>query len=85
MSVDLRSDVKPSESDLPPETRQDITTGLGTPLMAWERRVDHALLDDDKNTLRDLFRELSTLVPPERVSPEWLRVVSGWDARAKTG
>jgi hypothetical protein len=85
MSADLRSDVKPSEADLPPETSQDITTGLGTPLMAWERRVNRALHDDDKGTLRDLFLELSTLVPPKSVSPEWLRVVSGWDARAKTG
>jgi hypothetical protein len=85
MSVDLRSDVKPSESDLPPETKQNITTGQGASLMAWERRVDRALHEDDKDTLRDLFRELSSLVPSEKVSLEWMRVVSGWDARAKTG
>jgi hypothetical protein len=54
-------------------------------LVDWERRVDSALHEDNKNMLRDLYRELSTLVPPERVSSEWLRVVSGWDARAKTG
>ena len=77
--------MRPSESDLPPETKQHVATGLAVPLMAWERRVDSALRNDDKNTMRDLFLELSTLVPPERVSPEWLRVVSGWDARAKTG
>ena len=77
--------MRPSESDLPPETKQNITTGPGAPLTAWERRVDRALHEDDKDTLRDLFLELSTLVPSESVSPEWLRVVSGWDARAKTG
>ncbi len=77
--------MKPSESDFPPETKPGITTDLGAPLKAWERRVDSALHDDDKTTLRELFGELSTLVPPDRVSPEWLRVVSGWDARAKTG
>ena len=85
MSVDLRSDVKPSESDLPPETKQNIRTGLGAPLMAWEQRVDSALHEDDKDTLRDLFLELSTLVPTGSVSHEWLRAVSGWDAEAKTG
>jgi hypothetical protein len=53
--------------------------------MAWERRVDRALHNDDKKALRDLFSELSALVPPESVSHEWLNVVSGWDARAKTG
>lgn len=77
--------MRPSEFDLPPETKQDTTTGLGTPLMAWEQRVDRALHEDDQDRLRVLFLELSTLVPPESLSLEWLRVVSGWDARAKTG
>lgn len=77
--------MKPSENDLPPETKASNSTGLEVPLAPWEQRVRQALHHDDKNALRELFSELSTLVPPERVSHEWLRVMSGWDAKAKTG
>ncbi|GEM_PF-434844 len=77
--------MKPSECDLPLETNQQSAISRGEALMAWERHVDAALHDDDKNALRSLFGELSTLVPSEKVSTEWLSVMSGWDARAKTG
>jgi hypothetical protein len=77
--------VKPSESDLHPETKSSSAIGPEVPLQAWERRVRQALHGDDKNALRVLFADLSSLVPAENVSHEWLRVVSGWDARAKTG
>jgi hypothetical protein len=77
--------VKPFENDLPLETEFSNETGPESPLQAWERRVRQALHDDDKNALRELFGELSSLVPTDNVSHEWLRVVSGWDARAKTG
>lgn len=75
----------PFENDLPLETETSNATEAELPLQAWERRVGQALHRDDKNELRALFGELPALVPVENVSHEWLRVVSGWDARAKTG
>jgi len=77
--------VKPSENDLRQETKSRKATEPESSLQAWEQRVRQALHSDDKNALRDLFVELSDLVPQESVSHEWLRAVSGWDARAKTG
>ncbi len=85
MSIGLRSDVKPSESVLLPETNSSNAADLETSLRSWERRVRQALHDDDKDALRELFTELATIVQPESVSNEWMRVMSGWDARAKTG
>jgi hypothetical protein len=77
--------VKPSENDLRPETNPSDATGLEASLESWERRVRQALHRDDKDALRKLFAELAVFVPPEGVSNEWMRVMSGWDARAKTG
>jgi hypothetical protein len=77
--------VTPSASDLPPETKPSKATDLELRLQAWDRRARQALHRDDKNALRDLYVELSDLVPQESVSREWLRVVSGWDAKAMTG
>jgi hypothetical protein len=77
--------VKPSESVLLPETNSSNAADLETSLRSWERRVRQALHDDDKDALRELFTELATIVQPESVSNEWMRVMSGWDARAKTG
>ena len=77
--------MKPSENDSPQGTKSRKATEPESLLQAWERRVGQALHRDDSNALRTLFAELSTLVPRESVSHEWLRVVSGWDARAKTG
>jgi hypothetical protein len=85
MSIGLRSDVTPSDNDLPQETKPSKVTDLELRLQAWHRRARQALHDDNKNALRDLFVELSDLVPQESVSHEWLRVVSGWDAKATTG
>lgn len=75
----------PFENDLPLETETSNATEPEVPLQAWERRVGQAHHRDDKNELRALFDELSSIVPVENVSREWLRVVSGWDARARTG
>ena len=77
--------MKPSESVLLPETNSSNAADLETSLRSWERRVRQALHDDDKDALRELFTELATIVQPESVSNEWMRVMSGWDARAKTG
>lgn len=77
--------MKPSESVLPPETNSSNAADLETSLRSWERRVRQALHGDDKDALRELFTELATIVQPESVSNEWMRVMSGWDARAKTG
>lgn len=77
--------MKPFESDLRPETKPQKASSLEEPLVAWEWRVVQALHRDDKGALRELFHELSALVPVESVSHEWLRVMSGWDARARTG
>ena len=77
--------MKPSENDLRQETNPSKPTDLELRLQVWDRRVRQALHSDDKNALRDLFVELSDLLPQESVSREWLRVVSGWDAKATTG
>lgn len=75
----------PSENDSPQETKSRKPTEQESSLQAWERRVRQALHGDDSEALRNLFAELSDLVPTESVSREWLRAVSGWDAEAKTG
>ena len=77
--------MKPSEPDLLPETERRETPGQEAALLAWDKQVGKALHSDNKVALKDLFLELSSLVAPDQVSHEWLRVVSGWDARAKTG
>jgi hypothetical protein len=77
--------VMPSENDSPLETKSRKPTEQEFLLQAWERQVRQALHGDDSEALRNLFAELSGLVPTESVSHEWLRVVSGWDAEAMTG
>ena len=77
--------MKPSENDLRQETKSSKPTEPELRLQAWDQRVRQALHVDDKDALRDLYVELSDLVPQESVSREWLRVVSGWDAKAMTG
>ena len=77
--------MKLSEKDSLQETETSMATEPELPLQAWEQQVRQALHSDDQNSLRELFAELSKLVPLESVSHEWLRVMSGWDARAKTG
>ena len=75
----------PSENDSPPGTKSLKPTEQESSLQAWGRRVRQALHGNDSEALRNLFAELSDLVPTESVSHEWLRAVSGWDAEAKTG
>jgi hypothetical protein len=75
----------PSENDSPQETKSRKPIEQESSFQAWERRVRQALHANDSEALRNLFAELSDLVPSESVSHEWLRVVSGWDAEAKTG
>lgn len=77
--------MKPSGRALPSATSDESSPFADDPLTQWRILVQKALQDKDQITLRNLFTQLSTLVPADRISHEWLHAVSAWDANAKTG